>query len=133
MANDLVITVDAADVLAMLDQLGPTAAALVHDESRITAEHIQQGARSRARRATGTLVEAITVEEMGPMGGYRVFVDEMTDARGPRAEEFALWHEAGTKHMSAQPFMEVSARLEEGSHLRRLSDALQTAIDEVNR
>lgn len=117
----------------MLDELGPAAETHVHEASRITAERIQQEARSRARRATGVLQEAITVEAAGPpMHGYRVFVDEMTDARGPRAEEFALWHEAGTVHMKAQPFMEVSAKLEEGPHLRRLSDALQAAIDEEN-
>lgn len=133
MAEEQAIEVDDEDVLKMLDALGPAAETLVHQQSRITAERIQQEARSRARRATGILRDAITVEEAGPpMHGYRVFVDEMTDARGPRPDEFALWHEAGTRHMKAQPFMEISAQLEEGPHLRRLSDALEAAVAEVS-
>lgn len=131
MADGITIDVDAADVLALLDRLGPAAEVHVHEASRITAERVQQDARSRARHRTGRLIEAIEIEEAGPpMHGYRVFVGEMSDERGPRPEEFAIWHEAGTKKMSAQPFMENSAALEEGPHLRRLADALQAAIDE---
>jgi hypothetical protein len=130
MANELVVEVDAEEVLDMLDALGPAATSIVHAASKVSSERIQQEARARVRRATGTLQEAITIEETED--GFRVFVGEMTDARGKRADEFALWHEAGTKHMSAQPFMGISAELEQGPHLRRLSDALQDAIDEVN-
>lgn len=127
------IEVDASAVLAMLDALGPAAEEHVHAVSQITAENIQTEARARARRATGTLVEAITIEEAGPpMHGYRVFVAEMTDERGVRARNFPLWHEAGTEHMKAQPFFYSSARLEEGPHLRRLADALSDAIFKVN-
>lgn len=130
---DITVDVDASEVLALLDALGPTAETYVHEASRVTAERIQQEAQTRARRATGLLIESIDIEEAGPpMNGYRVFVAEMTDERGPRADEFALWHEAGTKHMKAQPFMEVSAQLEEGPHLRRLAEALQDAIDAEN-
>lgn len=127
------IEVDTSEIVAMLERMGPSAEGLVHDASRVTAERVQQEARARARRRTGVLVDAIAIEEMGPpLNGYRVFVDEMTDERGQRADEFALWHEAGTQHMSAQPFMENSATLEEQPHLRRLSDALQAAIDQEN-
>jgi hypothetical protein len=133
MADEITIEVDAADVLALLNRLGPAAEIHVHEASRVTAERIQQEARSRVRRATGIMHDAIIIEAAGPpMHGYRVFVDDMIDERGPRAHEFPLWHEAGTKHMKAQPFMEVSAQLEEGAHLRRLSDALQDAIDQEN-
>jgi hypothetical protein len=133
MADGITITIDAAEVLAMLAAVGPSADARVHEASRVTADRVQHEARARARRRTGILQEAITIEEMGPpLQGFRVFVDEMTDARGARPDEFALWHEAGTQHMSAQPFMENSAALEEQPHLRRVSDALQTAIDEEN-
>jgi hypothetical protein len=125
--------VDATDVLDLFDRLGPAAEPVCHAVSRVTAERVQQEARARARRRTGRLIEAIDVEEMGPpMHGYRVFVDEMTDARGRRPPEFPFWHEEGTKHMSAQPFMNNSAALEEGPHLRRISDALQDLIDEEN-
>lgn len=130
---DLVIDVDAAGVLAMLEQLGDAAEEHVHAASRETAERVLAGAQSRVRRATGVLHDAITLEAADPrMRGYRVFVDDMIDARGPRADEFALWHEAGTQHMRAQPFMANSAAVEEMGHLRRLAEALQAAIDQEN-
>lgn len=130
---EITVEVDATEVLAMLEQLGPAADAHVNEASRISALNIQQEARSRARRATGLLIESIEVEQAEPpLGGYRVFVAEMTDARGRRAEEFALWHEEGTKYMDEQPFIGPAVELEEGAHLRRVAEALQDAIDEVN-
>lgn len=133
MADGIRIDVDAADVMAMLVQLGDTAEVLIHDASRVTAARIQDEARARARRRTGRLVEAIEVEEQGPpMHGFKVVVGEMTDERGRRAEEFAIWHEFGTKKMAAQPFMFNSAKLEEGPHYRRVVEALQAAIDKEN-
>lgn len=134
MADGYHLEIDDEAVLVMLAAYGPVAEALVHEQSRITAFRVQAEARSRARRRTGVLIDAITVEEgEPPLNGYRVFVDDMVDERGPRADEFALWHEAGTRHMPAQPFMENSAKLEEGPHLRRLADALQAASDEVSQ
>lgn len=125
--------VETSTVLAMLDALGPAAEVHVHAVSKITAERIQIEARARARRATGALQEAITVEEVGPpMHGYRVYVDEMVVGGEKRAREFPLWHEFGTKRVKAQPFLYSSAELEEGPHLRRLADALGEAIVEVN-
>ena len=134
MANGLVIEVDAEDVLAMLDQLGETAEVLVHEASGETAEQIQLEARARVRRATGRLSEAITREEAGePLRGFRVFVATMSDPNGGRrAANFTLWHEYGTKYMTAQPFLTNSAKLEEGPHLQRIDEALQAGIAEVN-
>lgn len=133
MADGLEIEVDAADVLAMLVQLGDKAEVLVHGASMVTAELIQQEARARARRRTGRLIEAIEVVEQGPpMFGFKVQVEDMRDERGRRAEEFPIWHEFGTEKMTAQPFMFNSATLEEGPHLRRVIEAIQAAIDEEN-
>jgi hypothetical protein len=130
---DIDIEVDSDAILALLEALGPAAEVHVHEVSKVTAERIQQEARARSRRATGVLHAAITVEEVGPpMFGYRVFVGEMSDARGRRPREFALWHEYGTEHMKAQPFMGAAARLEEGPHLRRIADALMDAVFEVS-
>lgn len=126
------VTVDTAEVLAMLEAFGPAAQPHVFEASRITATRVQQEARSRARRATGVLQNAITVEELPPGLGFEVFVDEMSDERGPRSDEFALWHEAGTVKMKPQAFMGPAAQLEEGSHLRLISDALDAANDEVS-
>lgn len=134
MSDGLEIEVDAADVLAMLDQLGERAEDIVHEASGVTAERIQAEARARVRRATGRLYEAITREEAElPMRGWRVFVDKMSDPDGgTRAANFPLWHEYGTKYMTAQPFLTNSAELEEGPHLRRVEDALEDAILEAN-
>lgn len=133
MADQFIIEVDADEVLAMLDRLGDKAEVLVHQASEVTAERIQEEARARARRRTGRLIEAIeVVEQDGPMHGFKVVVEDMTDERGRRAEEFPIWHEFGTEHMSAQPFLFNSAKLEEGPHFRRIVEAIEQAIEEEN-
>lgn len=132
MPNELKITVDAKDVLAMLKRLGPAADAYVHEVSEITAVRIRTEARARARHATGRLQNAIKIREMGPpLLGFQVYVDAMADERGRRPDIFPWWHEKGTQHMDAQPFMSSAVELEEGPHLRRIAEALQDAIDEV--
>lgn len=130
----LVIDVDASEVFEMLDLLGERAEDAVHEASGETAEAIQMEARARVRRDTGRLSEAITREEADePLRGFRVFVAKMSDPNGgTRAANFPLWHEYGTKYVEAQPFLTNSARLEEGPHMRRIEDALQESIDEVN-
>lgn len=130
MADGLIIEIESADVMAMLTKLGPKADALILDASQVTAERIQDEARARARRRTGRLVEAIEVRQ--GKRGFQVVVEPMRDERGPRAKQFPFWHEYGTKHMSKQPFMYNSARLEEGRHFARIVEALQQAIEEEN-
>lgn len=131
MANELTIDVDATDVLKLLARLGDAAEVHVHAVSEITAVRIQAEARARARRATGRLFHAIKVREMGPpLHGFQVYVDQMADERGRRPDVFPWWHELGTEHMDAQPFMSSAIELEEGPHLRRIAEALQDAIDQ---
>lgn len=132
MADRLTVDVDAREVLQALDRLSVAAERALKRAARETADAIAREARARARRATGRLAEAITVEEIA--SGYRVFVSPMQDpAGGTRADNFGLWHEHGTKFMTAQPFLFSSARLEEGTHLRRVAEALQDAIEEASR
>lgn len=131
MAKELTITVDATEVLELLHRLGDAADRHVHAASEVTAVRIRTEARARARRATGRLVNAINVREMGPpLLGFQVYVADMADERGRRPDIFPWWHELGTEHMAAQPFMSSAAELEEGPHLRRIAEALQDAIDE---
>lgn len=134
MAEGFEIDVDAASVLAMLDQLGERSDVLVHEASGETAEAVQFEWRSRVRRATGRYYEAIRRKEAeGPLRGFHVYVDQMSNPDGGmRAKNFPIWQEEGTKYMAATPAMQAAIDLEEGLHLRRVSDALQEGIDEVN-
>lgn len=131
MAKELTIEVDAADVLRMMAELGPAAEEHVRKASEVTAVRIRTEARSRARRATGRLFNAIKVKELdGRLPGFAVYVDHMADERGRRPSVFPWWHEQGTEHMDAQPFMGPAAELEQQPHLRRVADALADAIEE---
>ena len=127
MADKLTITVDTADLLAALARLGARAERHVHAAAKVTAEKIREEARGRVRRATGRTANAIVTEEAeGPLGGWRVYVEPMP----PRAANLPQWIEFGTKKMQARPFLFSSARLEAGAHLRRVSEALDAAIEE---
>ena len=134
MADGFTIEVDRAAVLLMLDQLGESAEAHVHDAAGVTAERVQDEWRGRVRRRTGRYYEAIRIEEAGePMHGFRVYVDKMSDPDGgTRAANFPIWQEEGTKRMHARPAMKNAVSLEQGPHLRRVSEALGDAINEVN-
>ena len=128
MADRLTISVDVRALLAALDQLGPAAERHVHRAARITAEQIRDEASGRVRRATGKTAGAITIEEAPPpLGGYRVFVGAVLG----RAANLPQWIEFGTRRMEARPFLFSSARLEEGAHLRRISEAMTKAIAET--
>lgn len=129
----LTLEVDTTAVLAAIDQLIAAGHASPLERrcqaaAKATADRIQVEARARARRATGQLAAAVTVDEAPPpLGGYNVFVAPMP----PRPENFALWHEVGTSKMTAQPFLWSSARLEAAAHERRIAQAVQDAINEV--
>lgn len=128
MADGLRIDVDATSVLRALDRLDDRAAVALKAAARETAEVIRDNARARlaAQTAgTGATAEAITIDDI--RGGFRVYVGPVAQ----RAENLPLWLEEGTtgrRAMSARPFLFAAARLEEGPHLRRVSDALQAAL-----
>jgi hypothetical protein len=122
----LTIEADASEVIAALERLGPSAARLVDAAARETAQQIVRGAQGRVRRATGALSAAIT-SERADKGGYIVYVRDV-DAR---AHNLPLWHEFGTRYMTAQAFMGPAAALEEGPHYRRVVEAIADAIEGV--
>lgn len=131
--GDFTIDIDAAGLLSALTRLGPAAEQHVKRAAEVTAKRVQQEVRTRVRRDTGKTAEMITVDEAPqPLGGYRVFVAQWVGASfvRPRPENLPIWLEFGTKHMSAQPFLFNSARLEEGAHERRIAAAIQDAINE---
>ena len=126
MADTLTIDVDATALLRMLDQLGRSAAAQhLKAAAKVTAERIATEAAARVARRTGKTAAGIKVEETRTGNGYVVFV------RRPEMPGLPAWLEFGTKYMTARPFLFASARLEEGPHERRVAQALQEAIDEV--
>ena len=68
----------------------------------------------------------VVLDRPNPLGGWRVYVEPMP----PRPANLPQWIEFGTKKMQARPFLFSSARLEEGAHVRRISEALTVAIEE---
>ena len=126
MAGELQIDVDAREILRMLDVLGDRAAVAIKAACLETARSIQSEGRARLARqtaGTGKTAEAITIEDIN--GGFKVYVGSVSG----RAENLPLWLEVGTKYMTSRPFLFASALVEEGPHLRRVSEALQDALD----
>lgn len=121
--NLLDVDVDTAELFAAWDALGDEAEVLIKASAKVTADRIASEARGRVRRATGATAAGIGVEETRDGTGWIVF------AARPDNPGLPGWIEHGTKYMPARGFLFVSALLEEGPHLRRVTDALQNAID----
>lgn len=125
MAGELTIDVDATNLLRLLDQLDDRAGEALKMVAKETAERIRTEARARLSRqtsGTGQTAEAITIEDI--KGGYKVYVAPVSG----RAENVPLWLEFGTQRATSRPFLFAAAVLEEGNHLRRLTEALQDEL-----
>ena len=120
----LTIDVDTSALLAAFDRIPDLVAKHVTVAAKVTADAIKSEALGRVARRTGTTASGITVDTARAGVGYVVFVDHPDNPGLPG------WLEFGTKHMTAQPFLFVSARLEEGAHDRRMRDAIRDAIAE---
>jgi len=138
MADGLIVEVDADALLAAIARLGPRAEAAVDEAALETSEAIVREAKSRLQRQLGSQSTGLTLAgiqiERADLGGFLV---------GSSREPFPnlpLWIEKGTKYgvrngnaggnMRPRPYFYASAELEEGPHHRRVSDALQNAIDD---
>lgn len=119
----MTIDVDNTDLYAAFDQAGAELDPFIKAASYVTAQAIQREARARVRRATGGTASKITIEEARNGVGYVVFVNQ------PENPGLAGWIEFGTIKMSSRGFLFSSAQLEQGPHLRRLSEAIQEALD----
>ena len=117
------VDVDTAPLIAALNAIPDAIRAHLNANAKVTADNIQREAQARIRRATGATGDAITVEETRNGDGYVVFV-------GNNRTHIGRFLEFGTRYMAAQPYLFVSARLEEGSHDRRAREAVQDAIAE---
>ena len=124
MSNALIVKVDAATVLAALEQFPAVVEAHLKGAFKATADAIAREAQGRIRRRTGKTGDAIDVQESYDGKGYVVVV------AAPRTHigRFLEW---GTVKMAAKPFLFASAALEEGPGVRRAEEALQAAIDEI--
>lgn len=121
------VTVDVQDgISAALDRLGDAAAPLLLAVAKESAESIKADVQARIRRqtnGTGRTANAVTVDQVE--GGYRVHSGDMQD----RAANLPTWLEYGTKHMTPKPAWNAAILLQQGTHMRRLEDAMQAAID----
>lgn len=130
MADFIRFELDDSALVRALQQLGPAVERHTLPACKVTADNVAREARQRLQRqlgpeATGKTVAGILVELAESGDGYVVIAE-----RNP-FPDLPGWLEHGTRHMDARPFFDVSARLEEAAHRRRLEDAVQAAIDEV--
>lgn len=129
----MTVDVETRELLQAMDRLGDLAEDYAKAAGMETATRIASEAEARVARREGvTASNIVATDELpswlgggkgGPTSAY-VYVKAVR-----RPANLPLWLETGTRYMGAQPFLFVSARLEEGPHLRRLADAMQRAID----
>lgn len=124
MADSFTIDVDHTELFAAMDAIPEAVHRHLNMAAAFTADRIASEARGRVKRRTGRTGQAITVDEAHSGDGYVIYVAD------PRTH-IGSFNEFGTKFMSAQPFLFVSARLEEGAHDRRAREAVQNAINET--
>lgn len=135
MADGFVIDVEAQGVIDAFTTLGDFAQPYVNAASRESAESMEAEAEARLRRqlgpnATGETEAGIASMPARDGNGYVVV------SSNQRMPNLPLWIEKGTEKgkpgshtEAARPYFYVSAELTRGSHFRRISDALQSAID----
>lgn len=121
------------DTKGLIDALtrfaGPVMEKHVKGAAKVTADRVAQIASARAHRDTGETAESITVEEATVGEGYVVLPWDF--GKTSRMPNLPIWLEFGTNKMTAKPYFFAAARMEEGAHGRRISNAIQDAIDEV--
>lgn len=136
MSDGFTIDADPAAVVAALTSLGDAAQPYINAASKETADALVLEAKIRLQRklgpqATGETVAGIEAVPARDGNGYLVL------SSNDRIGALPLWLELGTKkghagsHASpALAYFYSAQQLQEGSHLRRIQDALQRAIAE---
>lgn len=145
MADRITADTDSATLLATLDDLGPSAQPFINAAAQVTAVEILAEMRTRlARQLIGASKPTPSRPDLGQgltLAGLtsRVAADGngvvIVDERDPYPM-LPYWIERGTKRhdphshtAAARPFFDISAQLSQGSHERRIAEALQAAID----
>jgi hypothetical protein len=117
------------------------------EESRVTANNIDRESSARLQRqlgpgSTGKTVAGIHVVPLGSVGhavvsernpfpNLPLWLDKGTHSGGTREKSHRAGgvRTGGSVHMAARPYFDVSVKLEEAAHLRRVDEAVQRAIN----
>ena len=129
MADSFTATVNSSALLAMMDRVGPSLAFHTRDVARETAVRITAEAKARVARRTGETSREIHWEMSKDEKGYVVLAYDTTMNK----TIVDVWLETGTKWMNAQPWFFASALIENGPHLRRMEERIQTVLDDLGR
>lgn len=129
MADSISVTVDAQTVKDNLVVLPECLKPYVRAAARISADHIRDEARVRLQRqlsaaATGETVASIRVTSDRSGWGWTVRAGKVSFPM------IAYWLERGTEHQRARPYLDVSARLEQEAHTRRIEAAIRAGLAE---
>lgn len=140
------LSIDTADVLRLLNRVQPTIEPKLKAVAKVTADRICTEARRRVPVRTGRLRDSIEVREDQSRHGYvvgtflvpKVGISLHTRKKTGRQhtqrvtqDNLPLWIEKGTaphSHADARPFLDPAGKLEEGPHLRRLTDVLEDEL-----
>lgn len=122
-------SVESQAVIAMFERLAQSADFVCRSVALETAERIVAEAQNRARRRSGVTASEIHFELTRDGKGYVVLGYRTGVGESP----IDKYLEFGTVHMYARPFFFSSAQLEEGAHMRRLTDALVQWLQDVGR
>ena len=128
MADGFEAYVDNTALLAMMDRVGPSLEFHTRDVARETAIRVAYEATARVRRRSGQTAEGIHWEMSRDGKGYVVLAYEA----GKQAP-VDRYLEEGTKFMLARPFWWASAEIDNGPHLRRMEQRIQTVLDDLGR
>ena len=150
MADAMKIALDAELALRALGQVGDRANQWISVASEETAKRVVEEALRRVARSglphkgddIPTWTKIHYEKAKSGIGHVVMAYDAGGKGSGGRGTQYHvdIWLERGTSSgrgrssgMRAQPFLWVSAELEEGAHLRRMQEAFMSGMDEVNR
>ena len=123
------VSVDATALLALMDRVGPSLDFHCRDVGRETAKRIAAEATARVKRRTGVTATGIKWDMTYDGKGYVV----TAYTKGHQPDPVDIYLEHGTKYSYAQPFFFASALLEEGPHMRRLTERIEEVLRDLGR
>jgi len=152
-ADGFRITAETRGLIDAIDRLGPRVEELCAQAAQVTADNIVREARARLARATsghgtGLTMKGIVRSPGANRGaGWAVLSSRQhpliswhtmkktgrSHTQAVTQSNVPIWLEMGTRYMAPRPYFFVSADLEADAHDRRMREAIQRAIDEVNR
>jgi hypothetical protein len=143
MPDAMKVAIDAEIAMRQLGQVGNRANLWINQASLETAQRVADEMRRRIARSqlphkgddVPTWTKIHYEKAKAGMGHVVMAYDATGKGTGGRGTQYHvdIWLERGTSRgMEAQPFLWVSAQLEEAAHLRRMQDAFWTGLNEVS-